>query len=58
MDTKKFKRLAKKSIANDRKLKRALVKQAKAIAQQNLSGEDLKKCYKALDAWFRNTCKN
>lgn len=32
-----------------------LVEQAKAEARQNLSGEDLEKCYKALDAWARNT---
>lgn len=31
-----------------------LVEQAKAEARQNLSGEDLEKCYKALDAWVRN----
>lgn len=59
MDSKKFKRItkriAKKSIANDRKLKLRLVKQAKARARQNLSGDDLKKCYKALEAWVRNT---
>ena len=32
-----------------------LVEQAKAEARQNLSGEDLEKCYKALEAWARNT---
>lgn len=32
-----------------------LVEQAKAEARQNLSGEDLEKCYKALEAWVRNT---
>ena len=32
-----------------------LVEQAKAEARQNLSGEDLKKCFAALEAWGRNT---
>lgn len=32
-----------------------LVERAKAEARQNLSGEDLEKCYKALEAWARNT---
>ena len=35
--------------------KRTLVEIAKAEARQNLSGEDLEKCYKALEAWARNT---
>ena len=32
-----------------------LIEHAKARAQKNLSGEDLEKCYKALEAWARNT---
>ena len=32
-----------------------LVEQAKAEARHNLSGEDLEKCHKALEAWARNT---
>ena len=35
--------------------KRILVELAKAEARQNLSGEDLERCYKALEAWARNT---
>lgn len=35
--------------------KRTLVEMAKEEARQNLSGEDLDKCYKALEAWVRNT---
>ena len=35
--------------------KRAWIEQAKKEARQNLSGEDLEKCYKALEAWARNT---
>lgn len=35
--------------------KRTWVELAKAEARQNLSGEDLEKCYKALEAWARNT---
>lgn len=36
-------------------LKRAWIEQAKEEAQQNLSGEDLEKCFAALEAWGRNT---
>ena len=36
-------------------LKRAWIEQAKKEARQNLSGEDLKKCFAALKAWGRNT---
>ena len=39
----------------DNKLSEAWVEQAKAEARQNLSEEDLEKCYKALEAWVRNT---
>lgn len=35
--------------------KRAWIEQAKEEARQNLSGEDLEKCFAALDAWGRNT---
>lgn len=35
--------------------KRAWIEQAKEEARQNLSGEDLKKCFAALEAWGRNT---
>lgn len=35
-----------------------LVEQAKARARQNLIGEDLEKCCKALEAWARNTMTN
>lgn len=38
--------------------KRTWVELAKAEARQNLSGEDLEKCYKALEAWVRNTMTN
>ena len=31
-----------------------LVKRRKAEAKHNLSGVELEKCYKALDAWVRN----
>lgn len=31
------------------------VEQAKEEARQNLTGEDLEKCIKALEAWERNT---
>ena len=31
------------------------VELAKVEARQNLSGEDLEKCFKALEAWYRNT---
>lgn len=31
------------------------IEQAKKEARQNLSGEDLKKCFAALEAWGRNT---
>ena len=31
------------------------VKQAKEEARLNLTGEDLDKCFKALEAWERNT---
>ena len=33
----------------------AIVKRAKKEARQNLQGEDLEKCIKALEAWERNT---
>lgn len=36
-------------------LKRGWIEQAKEEAQQNLSGEDLEKCFAALEAWGRNT---
>ena len=42
-------------MTREQQLKAKLVKQAKAEAKQNLSGENLKKCYKALEAWARNT---
>lgn len=35
--------------------KRILIEQAKEEARQNLSGEDLEKCFAALEAWGRNT---
>lgn len=35
--------------------KRTWVELAKVEARKNLSGEDLDKCYKALEAWARNT---
>ena len=35
--------------------KRAWIEQAKEEARQNLSGEDLEKCFAALEAWGRNT---
>lgn len=35
--------------------KHQLVEQAKEEARQNLTGEDLEKCIKALEAWARNT---
>lgn len=35
--------------------KRQWIEQAKKEARQNLSGEDLKKCFAALEAWGRNT---
>ena len=35
--------------------KRTLVELAKAEARQNLRGEDLEKCLKALEAWEQNT---
>lgn len=31
------------------------IEQAKEEARQNLSGEDLEKCFAALEAWGRNT---
>lgn len=42
-------------MTREQQLKAKLVKQAKTEAKQNLSGENLKKCYKALEAWARNT---
>lgn len=36
-------------------LKRAWIEQAKEEARRNLSGEDLEKCFAALEAWGRNT---
>ena len=50
-----------KEIYEGRKMKKQekriaeLVEQAKAEARQNLSGEDLEKCFAALEAWGRNT---
>lgn len=38
--------------------KLVLVEQAKEEARQNLTGEDLEKCIKALEAWARNTMTN
>ena len=35
--------------------KRIWIEQAKEEAKQNLSGEDLEKCFAALEAWGRNT---
>ena len=35
--------------------KHQLVEQAKEEARLNLTGEDLEKCFKALEAWERNT---
>ena len=35
--------------------KHQLVEQAKEEARLNLTGEDLEKCIKALEAWERNT---
>ena len=35
--------------------KRAWVELAKEEARHNLSGEDLEKCFAALEAWGRNT---
>lgn len=35
--------------------KRAWIEQAKEEAKQNLRGEDLKKCFAALEAWYRNS---
>lgn len=35
--------------------KRILIELAKEEARQNLSGEDLEKCFAALEAWGRNT---
>lgn len=42
-------------MTEQKKIIAELVEQAKAEARQNLSGEDLEKCYKALEAWARNT---
>ena len=36
-------------------LKRKWIEQAKEEAKQNLRGEDLKKCFAALEAWYRNS---
>lgn len=36
-------------------IKHRWVERAKEEARQNLQGEDLKKCIKALEAWERNT---
>ena len=36
-------------------LKKKWIEQAKEEALQNLSGEDLEKCFAALEAWGRNT---
>lgn len=35
--------------------KRTWVELAKEEARQNLSGDDLEKCFAALEAWYRNT---
>ena len=35
--------------------KRTWIELAKEEARQNLSGEDLEKCFAALEAWGRNT---
>lgn len=35
--------------------KHRLVEQAKEEARLKLTGEDLEKCFKALEAWERNT---
>lgn len=37
------------------RLRHEWVEQAKDEARQNLQGEDLEKCLKALEAWERNT---
>lgn len=39
----------------ERMTKHQWVKQAKEEARLNLTGEDLKKCFNALEAWERNT---
>lgn len=39
----------------DNMTKHEWVEQAKEEARQNLQGEDLDKCIKALEAWERNT---
>ncbi len=55
MNRAKFKRLAKKSLKLEEVQKRTWVEQAKEEARQNLQGEDLEKCLKALEAWERNS---
>ena len=42
-------------MTREQKLKRKWIEQAKEEARQNLSGEDLDKCFAALEAWGRNT---
>ena len=59
MHKRKFKRLATKSLEikpeEEEMTKHQWVEQAKEEARLNLAGEDLEKCFKALEAWERNT---
>lgn len=42
-------------MTREQQLKAKWIEQAKEEARQNLSGEDLEKCFAALEAWGRNT---